>query len=200
MKASVAVAQSLDNSATENELQQNWNDQTVVTRGRKYVPSRPQAFFPPTSVNGIANRVPSSLDLDVQPISKSPVRNAPSVVVNVPTLFKTRKIGGRSLNTLQEWEGLVTELHETGFLARLRDLTCQSATEELAEIPLDEIDVADRNNIAVGAIFHLIVGYTKRSGSQRRETMIYFRRHLPKAKSNSSRLIGLLKATRGDID
>lgn len=200
MKASAAVAQPLANSAADAELQQNWNDQTIVGRRPVNLVTRAQSRFAPSALSRIANKVPSTADVDVQPSNKSPVRNSSSVVVNVPTLFKTRKIGGRSLNTLQEWEGLVTKIGGDSFSCRLRDLTYKSSNEELAEIPFEEIDVSDRNNLQLGAVFHLIVGYTKRSGSQRRETMIYFRRHLPKAKSNGLRLLNLLKATRGDID
>ena len=78
--------------------------------------------------------------------------------------------------SLQKWEGVVLEVQDDAFLARLVDLTHPGPDEE-AEFPLDEISEEDRPLVRPGAIFYWNIGYHDSSGGQRkRDTMIRFRR------------------------
>ena len=126
--------------------------------------------------------------------SVSQNRAEASPLIDIPNLFARRQIENRSVNTLQEWEGLVEEIEGDSFVARLRDLTSGDRSEELATIPLTEVDPKDRDRVVPGALFHLFVGFTRRSGSRRRETFTYFRKHLPSTKEATSQLADLLSA------
>jgi len=113
-------------------------------------------------------------------------------VIRIPNLFSRRQIENRSVNTLQEWEGLVDAVDGENFVARLRDLTNSKNPEEIATIPLSEVDPCERERVIPGALFHLFIGYTRRGGSQRRETFTYFRKHLPRSNASTSELADLL--------
>jgi hypothetical protein len=78
--------------------------------------------------------------------------------------------------SLQEWEGIVTEVRNDAFLARLIDLTHRGADEE-AEFPNDEVSEEDKPLVRPGAIFYWHIGYhTSYSGQRTRVSVIRFRR------------------------
>lgn len=78
--------------------------------------------------------------------------------------------------TLQKWEGVVLEVREDFFLARLVDLTQQSPDEE-AEFPIEEVSQEDLDLLQPGAVFYWNIGYLdKRSGQRTRASVIRFRR------------------------
>jgi|RhiMetdeSRZDD1v2_1073273.scaffolds.fasta_scaffold37399_4 hypothetical protein len=78
--------------------------------------------------------------------------------------------------SLQAWEGIVTQVMDNAFLARLIDLTHTGVDEE-AEFPIDEISEEDKALITPGAIFYWDIGYhTSYSGQRTRKSLIRFRR------------------------
>lgn len=78
--------------------------------------------------------------------------------------------------SLQKWEGIVLEVKEDSFLARLIDLT-EEGPEEEVELPLEEVSEDDRKLVKPGAIFYWNIGYHDTSRGQRiRSSMIRFRR------------------------
>ncbi len=82
-----------------------------------------------------------------------------------------------SLHALQEWEGYVTEINDSDFVANLLDVTAGDtfAGEEVV-IPLDEISEADVARMHTGSIFRWVIGYEcAPSGSKRRVSQIVFR-------------------------
>lgn len=90
-----------------------------------------------------------------------------------------RRFGPRSsFEPLQEWEGYVTEVRDDSFVARLLDLTQNSAFEqEEAEFQIDDVSRDDRDLLAVGAIFRWAIGYeTMLGGTRRKVSTIAFRR------------------------
>jgi len=116
-----------------------------------------------------------------------------SSIISIPGLFNQRLINGSSINTLQEWQGVVDEVGEADFTAQLADLTDRTREVEFAEIPFTEVDLTDREKIRPGAIFHMIIGYSRRSGrTQTRETLLYFRRFTPKTGCSTVQLADLL--------
>jgi hypothetical protein len=117
---------------------------------------------------------------------------AASSVIQIPNFFKKTIVRGRSINTIQEWEGLVDRVDSDGFEARLRDLTRGDHAQEIAWIPMSEVDRKDLTRVKPGAVFHLIVGFCRRGGGQKRETELYFRKHLPSARKDASDLADLL--------
>lgn len=78
--------------------------------------------------------------------------------------------------SLQKWEGIVLDVMDHAFLARLIDLT-QKGTDEEAEFSFDEISEEDKPLIRSGAIFYWNIGYhTSYSGQRTRTSLIRFRR------------------------
>jgi hypothetical protein len=85
-----------------------------------------------------------------------------------------------SFAAVQEWEGVVTEIHPDVFMADLVDITAQALeANELAEILIKDIQEQDRHLFRVGAIFRWVVGYHRTaSGTKTRGSRIHFRRPL----------------------
>ena len=100
----------------------------------------------------------------------------PTRVVNLPGPRATPKLTP-SLHALQEWEGYVTEINDSEFVANLLDVTAGDtfAGEEVV-IPLEEISEADVARMHAGSIFRWVIGYERApSGSKRRVSQIVFR-------------------------
>jgi hypothetical protein len=78
---------------------------------------------------------------------------------------------------LQEWEGQVQEVGEHVFSARLVDLTGDSKEEtEEADLPIDDLDDADRRLLIPGATFRWLIGYLWANGEKDRFSRIVIRR------------------------
>lgn len=109
-----------------------------------------------------------------------PVKQEDNVVFDIPSLFRPSYIQGRSVNTLQEWQGCVVSLEGAEFTAMLVDLTRPSHSFEHATIPVSIVDEEDRQKINPGAYFHLIIGFSRgRGGNHEKKTIVYFRKHFP---------------------
>jgi hypothetical protein len=82
------------------------------------------------------------------------------------------------LVVLQDWEGVVEDVRNDDFFARLRDRTSGSNFDaEAAEIPISEVDADDLPLLKPGAIFYLTI-YRRilESGRHERATRMFFRR------------------------
>lgn len=78
--------------------------------------------------------------------------------------------------SLQKWEGVVLEVKEDYFIARLHDLTVRGNEEEV-ELPLEEVSEGDRDLVKPGAVFYWHIGYfDSRTGQRKRESVTRFRR------------------------
>ncbi len=80
--------------------------------------------------------------------------------------------------SLQKWEGVVTDIDEDSFTARLTDLM-QSGSDEVIEFSFDDVPSDDRSLIQEGAIFYWNIGFETMRGQDRKVSLIKFRR-LPK--------------------
>ncbi|MEN6434128.1 MAG: hypothetical protein WA096_01460 [Smithella sp.] len=70
-----------------------------------------------------------------------------------------------SFSVLQEWEGYVVSISKDTFTARLVDVTRnRSLEEEEVDLPLDDLEDADRRRISPGAIFRWVIGYNRSPG------------------------------------
>ena len=95
--------------------------------------------------------------------------------VVIPRLPSESRLG--VFLALQRWEGVVLDVGQETFTARLADRTSPSREEEEVEIPLDEVSRSDLNLLSPGAIFYWSIGYLDRPSGQRlRESVIRFRR------------------------
>jgi len=78
--------------------------------------------------------------------------------------------------SLQKWEGVVTEVGDDYFVAKLYDLT-KKGNEEEAEFALEEISEDELDLVVSGAVFYWNIGYHDSYTGQRiRASMIRFRR------------------------
>lgn len=79
--------------------------------------------------------------------------------------------------SLQKWEGIVTEIGEDYFIAKLVNLTGEGP-EESATFPFSEISSEeDTQLLKIGAVFYWSIGYYERAkGTRIRSSLIRFRR------------------------
>ncbi len=79
-------------------------------------------------------------------------------------------------HVLQKWQGTVSEVTGSTFIARLFDLI-ETSDEEVAEFDLEEVSRGDLALVAPGAVFYWSVGYrTEPSGERSRSSVLVFRR------------------------
>lgn len=79
----------------------------------------------------------------------------------------TTRTGAQELaEVLQQWEGVVTEIHEDTFCATLIDLTNNAQPKELVELDLSEISEADRHIFSEGSVFYWTIGRHWSPGGQ----------------------------------
>jgi hypothetical protein len=103
-----------------------------------------------------------------------------------------------TFNVLQKWEGVVTEVLDDAFVARLIPIVGEGPDQE-AEIYLDEIETGDQDLIEPGAMFYWSIGYLNRPSGRWRASFIRFRRlpswtepELEAAEAKAARLKSLL--------
>lgn len=78
--------------------------------------------------------------------------------------------------SLQKWEGIVQQIHNDYFVAKLIDLT-NKLPDEIAEFPIEEISEDDKRLVELGAVFYWNIGYQiSKSKQKRRTSLIRFRR------------------------
>lgn len=81
-----------------------------------------------------------------------------------------------TFKVLQKWEGIVEEIDEDYFSARVTDRTDETE-DEYVEFDLEEIDPEDKDLLQKGAIFYWSIGYyTSQIGQRFRASEIRFRR------------------------
>jgi hypothetical protein len=83
------------------------------------------------------------------------------------------------LNTRQVWEGTVTEVLPSGFVAILRDQTNSSNPDEQATFSFDNTEISDDDQslLAPGAGFYWVLGNERTPAKQSRNvSMLQFRR------------------------
>ncbi|MBI2749736.1 MAG: hypothetical protein HYX43_10470 [Burkholderiales bacterium] len=76
----------------------------------------------------------------------------------------------------QEFEGMVLEVQQNGFVARLHDLTNLSNPEEDAEISFSEVSPDDLGLVVRGALFCWVIGLREKDRQITRISEIRFRR------------------------
>ncbi len=73
-----------------------------------------------------------------------------------------------SYRIVQCWEGTVTDLDATSFIAQLRDQTNREHPLEQAEFSRDEVDEDDLKLLQLGAVFYWSIGYHHQANGSRR--------------------------------
>ncbi len=78
---------------------------------------------------------------------------------------------------LQEWEGIVLDLHDETFSARLTDICNEENPPEVGDFIISDLRNDDMKLLRPGAVFRWIIGYdVSRCGSKQRASQIVFRR------------------------
>ncbi len=103
------------------------------------------------------------------PVVATPPRVLPTIYGEQPVEEAERMIA------LQSWEGVVLDVGETTFTARLADATADHA-EEQVELSTEELSDFDLALLEPGAIFYWTIGYRLLRGSRERVSRIRFRR------------------------
>lgn len=97
-------------------------------------------------------------------ISELPIESARSPYVEV-------------FQSLQEWEGVVLNISDSTFTARLVDVFDKDAPDEEADFLRQDLRNDDFKMLEPGAVFRWVVGYViKKDGTKRRSSDIVFRR------------------------
>lgn len=74
-----------------------------------------------------------------------------------------------SIQILQQWECIVTDVSPDSIHCDMHDLTNRTAPVEFAEIPLPQFTAADAAKLAEGSVFYWSIGYEADSlGTTRR--------------------------------
>jgi hypothetical protein len=103
-------------------------------------------------------------------VVSSPPRKSTRVTHFVPRgTVKSRFIA------LQNWEGIVTELSQETFFARLVDSAGDKADLE-AEFAIEEVHHEDKKLVHPGAVFYWAIGYKEDRGQRIRASLVRFRR------------------------
>jgi len=76
---------------------------------------------------------------------------------------------------LQKWEGVVIEVGQDTFLAKLVPITGEASNQE-ADIYIEEVEQEDHVLIEPGAVFYWTIGYLDRPSGRLRASIIRFRR------------------------
>lgn len=115
-------------------------------------------------------------------------------VLSLSVMFKVEQIGKHSMNTLQKWEGYVESIEDDHFVASIFDVFEKGRGQEQAEIPLKLLNTTERPFLKLGAPFQLIHGFSKTAkGTRTKETIVYFRRYIPKQDNDGRRLASVLR-------
>jgi hypothetical protein len=95
----------------------------------------------------------------------------------VPVLSDRQLPVAEGLIPLQSWEGVVLEVDEDSFSARLADISGEHQDEEV-ELSKEELSEFDLDLLERGAIFYWTIGYRQRlpNGARERVSRIRFRR------------------------
>jgi hypothetical protein len=103
---------------------------------------------------------------------------SPETMDPLPRLPVFAPTQGPRFVALQEWEGVVTEIGDDHFIARLVDLWGRTRTaDEEASFPRTEVSDDDQRLLRAGAIFRWVIGFQKlRGGTKQRISQVVFRR------------------------
>jgi hypothetical protein len=105
----------------------------------------------------------------------SQVYSSPSRKWQRLTHFLPKGVVRSRFMELQQWEGVVTEVTQEAFFARLLSLSDNKSDLE-AEFAIDEVHREDKKLIHPGAIFYWSIGYKEDRGQRIRASLVRFRR------------------------
>ncbi|MDL1889211.1 hypothetical protein FBQ96_06460 [Nitrospirales bacterium NOB] len=105
-------------------------------------------------------------------------RPLPELEVSAPPLVFPKPLPPQldHFQPLQSWEGIVNKVEEKAFSTTLRERS-RKAPDQVAEFPLEEVSLVDRELVKPGAIFYWDIGYSEdKTGQRIRASLIRFRR------------------------
>lgn len=98
-------------------------------------------------------------------------------VLNFPAVFVSRVLGERSVNTLQEWDCVITSIQDNIIEARGLSLLDEDPQHEVLHIPVEEFGLDDRPILIPGIVFRFVVFFARKANHQlSRESTCYVRK------------------------
>lgn len=114
-------------------------------------------------------------------------RTRPATDEDEPTTaHASQKVAARGLQILERWDGIVQEVGESTFTARLLDQKSGRPRAE-TEVFIGEVPPYDRPLLKPGAVFYWHIGYRDPEGDHERVSRIRFRRLPPKTRADLKR-------------
>ena len=170
-----------------------------------YAPRIPEAQLHHMALTKVAPNATASVEAPSMGVSTTIECNVIPAISSQqasPNVFFRKSVYSQPrtrFEVLQKWEGIVLDVLDDSFTARLIDLTLQGFDEE-AEFALEEIDEGDKPLLKPGAIFYWNIGYSDSPSGRARVSIIRFRRlpiwrseELERAKHDAERLSDLLE-------
>jgi len=163
----------MDNSRTLDSLTKgNWVEENILTR--EELDDENLDIYSNVIDEYYRKIVP--LKKETNHIDKNDLNNAVPVLdfPHYSKLFdkvNTKKYYKR----VQNWKGLVTEIHSNSFKAKLFDLS-HGGTNEIGEFDLEEVSPSDLNLLQKGSIFYWSVGRYMENGQSVNRSDIRFQR------------------------
>lgn len=102
---------------------------------------------------------------------KRPILDIPNVKNHYD--IQNRKVFSKKV---QKWKGVVTQIFENYFEAKVYDLTNPSNVYEIAELETDEVSPDDKVLLKDGSIFYWTVGHFMENGQSVKKSIIRFQR------------------------
>jgi|LakMenEpi03Aug12_release.lakeMendotaPanAssembly.Ray.scaffolds.fasta_scaffold133676_2 hypothetical protein len=98
-------------------------------------------------------------------------------VLNFPAVFVSRVLGERSVNTLQEWDCVITSIQDNIIEARGLSLLDDDPQYEVLHIPVEEFCPDDRPILIPGVVFRFVIFFARKANHQlSRESTCYVRK------------------------
>jgi len=97
-----------------------------------------------------------------------------STIVNYMFAQRTFNLNVRAL-CLQKWRGIVTDINEDGFKAKLEDLT-NGGSYEIGSFKMDFVPIADIEMFKLGAIFYWSIGFRTINYTKEKFSEVRFQR------------------------
>jgi len=79
---------------------------------------------------------------------------------------------------MQQWIGVINEIAEKSFSAKLYD-QYDDSSYEVAEFEFAEVSKSDSNLLKLGAIFYYNIGFASNNGQIKKESFLRFKRSVP---------------------
>ncbi|WP_289645050.1 hypothetical protein [Maribacter aestuarii] len=155
----------------ESESKGNWIKENVLTKSNynedqlKIYQSVIQKYS-----NDISNYKEATKVMDAKD-------NSPKLKLEFPRLHSSYDLlnSKKYYTRIQNWQGMITEIKDESFKAKLSDLS-SGGTDEIAEFDIKEISPSDEHLLEIGSLFYWSLGSYMENGQMVNRSEIRFQR------------------------